>query len=57
MKREVPTWPLPVLRRAEAVRLLGPVDAEAEAKAWPNKGLQPTPASLRSCLAPAFRRG
>jgi hypothetical protein len=26
-------------------------------KTWPNHRLQPTPASVRSCLAPAARRG
>jgi hypothetical protein len=42
-------------RRSSGVRLCeGKVDAEAEAKAWPNKGLQLTGNSLRSCLATAI---
>jgi hypothetical protein len=56
MNLEVPAVPLPVLRSVEAVRLLGQADAEAEAKAWPNKRVQATGNSLRSSLASAAPR-
>lgn len=32
-------------------------DMTCNAKAWPNKGLQPTAYSIRSCVAPAFSGG
>src|SRR5262249_35696528 len=32
-------------------------EAEVTAKAWPNKAVEPTPDSFRSCVAPAIGRG
>src|SRR6266511_2673378 len=51
-----------VAKRIKISSIIGPSkdvsgDDQNTLKASPNKGLQPTPYSVRSCLAPASRRG